>query len=229
MDKRFWAIIGVIIVVFAGIIIFSNNSSDKNGGSSTKPTNHVEGNLTSKVTLVEYGDYQCPVCESYAAVVQQVQQKYNDMVKFQFRNLPLLQIHPNAFAAARAAEAAANQGKFWEMHDALYATSNYREWAYNTSTQSVTSADPTPYFYAYAKQLGLNVTQFKKDFASSAVNSKLNADINAFKATGQEESTPAFFINGKYYANSNFVDATTGEPSVDAFSKILDKALAANK
>src|SRR4051812_10507854 len=105
MDKRFWAIIGVIVVVFGGIILVNNKKSDTTGSSSSKPTNHVEGNAASTVTFTEYGDYECPVCENYYAVVQQVQAKYNDTVQFKFRNLPLSQIHPNAFAGARAAEA----------------------------------------------------------------------------------------------------------------------------
>lgn len=217
MDKRFWAIIGVIVLLFGGILVFHSNKSDtgskKNNG---QPSHNVMGKLDSHVTLQEYGDYECPVCESYFQVVQAVQQKYNDTVKFQFSNLPLLQIHPNAFAGARAAEAAANQGKFWQMHDALYTAQNWQEWS--------TSSNPVPYFKSYAQQLGLNVTKFQTDFASSAINDRLNSDISAFKATGQQESTPAFFINGKYYANTNFVD-TSGQPSVDAFSKVIDAAL----
>ena len=81
MDKRFWAIIGVIVVVFAGILVFHGNKSDNGkGGNSNQATNHVEGNTNAKVTLLEYGDYECPVCENYFATVQQVQQKYNDTV-----------------------------------------------------------------------------------------------------------------------------------------------------
>lgn len=218
MDKRFWAIIGVIVVVFAGTLIFNNkNTSNTSSNTNAKPTSHVEGDLTSKVTLQEYGDYECPVCESYYQVVQQVQQKYNDTVKFQFSNLPLLQVHPNAFAGARAAEAAADQGKFWQMHDALYTPQNWQDWS--------TSSNPVPFFNSYAQALGLNMTKFKSDFASSATNDKINADINAFKATGQQESTPSFFINGKYYSNTNFVDPSSGVPTVDAFSKVIDQAL----
>jgi protein-disulfide isomerase len=218
MDKRFWAIIGVLVIIFGGILVFHNNkSSDGSTNTNAKPTSHIEGNTASKVTLVEYGDYECPVCENYHATVQQVQQKYNATVAFQFRNLPLSQIHPNAFAGARAAEAADLQGKFWEMHDLLYNPANWQEWS--------TSSNPVPYFTSYAKQLQLNITKFNKDFASSTVNNRINADIAAFNKTKQDMGTPAFFINGKYYANTNFVDKTSGEPSVDAFSAVLDKVL----
>lgn len=219
MDKRFLAIIGVIVVVFVGILAFGNHNNSNGGSSSSNstPTNHVEGDLTSKVTLVEYGDYECPVCESYFSTVQQVQQQYASKIKFQFRNLPLSQIHPNAFAGARAAEAADMQGKFWQMHDTLYNPQNWQEWS--------VSSNPEPYFWAYAKELGLNVNKFKSDFASEAANNRIQADLTAFGKTGQQEATPTFFINGKYVDNPKLIDPTTQEPSVAAFAKVLDAAL----
>ncbi|HSX42949.1 MAG TPA: thioredoxin domain-containing protein [Candidatus Saccharimonadales bacterium] len=222
MDKRFWAIIGVIVVIFGGIIFLNNHSSKNNNSSknSGTPTSHIAGNTTSKVKLIEYGDYECPVCENYQATVQQVGQKYNDTVAFQFRNLPLSQIHPNAFAGARAAEAAAKQGKFWEMHDLLYTPQDWQEWS--------TSNNATPYFKQYAGALKLNLTQFNKDFSSAAVNNLINADIAAFEKTGQPKATPSFFLNGKYIANTKLVDAS-GQPSLDAFSKVIDNALKTTK
>ena len=217
MDKRFWAIIGVIVVLFGGLLVWQNKKSDNGTTGSTKgqPTNHVIGNTDSKVTLLEYGDYQCPACEAYFTTVQEVQQKYNDKIKFQFRNLPLSQIHKNAIGGARAAEAADLQGKFWQMHDALYAVSNWQVWS--------NSNDPEPQFQLYAKQLGLNVDQFKKDFASSKVNDRIQADVAAFKKTGRDMSTPTFFVNDEFVANTKLM--TNGVPSVEAFSKVIDEAL----
>ena len=216
MDKRFLAIIGVIILAFVGILVFGNHGNNNGGGSSSgKPTNHVEGNLKSKVTLVEYGDYECPVCESYFTTVQQVEQQYASQIKFQFRNLPLTQIHPNALAGARAAEAADMQGKFWQMHDTLYEAQNWQEWS--------TSSNPEPYFWTYAEQLGLNLSKFKTDFASEAANNRIQADLAAFSKTGQQEATPTFFLNGKYVPNTELVDSQG--PSVAAFSKVLNAAL----
>jgi protein-disulfide isomerase len=228
MDKRFWAIIGVLVVIFGGILVFNNHKKGDSSTTSTQPTNHVEGKLDSKVTLVEYGDYQCPACESFYTTVQTVQQKYNDSVKFQFRNLPLSSLHPNAIAGARAAEAADMQGKFWQMHDLLYTQQNYYEWAYNTSAGTVTSTDPMPYFTQYAQQLGLNVTKFKSDFSSAAVNNRIQADIAAFNKTGQSQSTPSFFLNGKYVNNSTLL-GSDGQPNADNFSKVIDTALKSAK
>lgn len=204
MDKRFWGIILAIILIFGGIVYF-NNRSDSN--STASPSNHVEGNNTKGVTLVEYGDYQCPACESYYPIVKEVVAKYKDQIQFQFRNLPLTQIHQNAFVGARAAEAAALQNKFWEMHDMLY--ENQDTWS--------ESSDPASYFYKYATELGLNLDQFKKDYASSKVNDTINADLNAFKKTGAQQATPTFFLNGKK------IDTTA---SVDSFSKQIDAEIA---
>lgn len=213
MDKRFMAILAAIIVLFGGVIFFTTRGSSK---TTAQPSNHVTGNLTSRVTFLEYGDFQCNACQAYNSTVDAVRQKYVDKVKFQFRNLPLSSLHPNAIGAARAAEAASKQGKFWEMHDALYKTANWEVWTGAT--------DPNTYFQQYAQQIGLNVTEFKKDFLSSAVNDTINADIAAFNKTGKEMATPTFFINGTYISLDKLVDKNG--PSVDAFSKYIDAALA---
>lgn len=205
MDKRFWGIILAIFLVFAGIIYISQQNKD-DGGDTSKVTSHIKGSDKNKVILVEYGDYQCPACGSYYPIVKQVVDKYKDEIQFQFRNLPLSQIHPNAFASARAAEAAGLQGKFWEMHDMLYQQQN--TWS--------DASDPKSYFEDYASQLGLDTAKFKTDFASSAVNDAINADIAAFKKTGVTMQTPSFFLNGK---------SIKTQPSLDSFAKQIDEAL----
>lgn len=206
MSKSFWAIIAIIVILFGGVLIFNNHKAgapSNNGVAS----NHVEGKGSTGITLVEYGDYECPYCGAYSPILKQVQQKYNDQIFFQFRNLPLSQIHPNAFAGARAAEAASLQGKFWEMHDMLY--DNQNAWA--------SSSTATTYFNQYAQQLGLNVSKFTTDEAGATVDNTINADIAAFNKTGQEESTPTFFLDG-----------TKIQPgySVADFSKLIDAEIA---
>lgn len=207
MDKRFWGIILVIILIFGGIIFFNNKKED-NATKNVQATQHVTGNNKKNVTLIEYGDYQCPACGQYYPVVKQVVEKYKDDIKFQFRNLPLSQIHPNAFASARAAEAASLQGKFWEMHDKLY--DNQNVWS--------SGSNPADYFNQYAEDLGLNVAQFKTDFASSKVNATINADIEAFNKTGASMATPTFFLDGKRIDTTN---------TVESFSKQIDAEIAA--
>lgn len=213
MDKRFLAILGVIVVIFGSIIFLNSKSNTALVGT---PTNNVSGKLDSKVTLVEYGDFQCPACQTYSSTVETVRTKYADRVKFQFRNYPISSLHPNAIGAARAAEAAALQGKFWEMHNLLYQESNWSVWTNAT--------DPNPNFESYARQLNLDISKFKTDFKSEKVNATINADIAEFDKTGAEKATPTYFLNGKKVALADLYDATG--PSVAKFSALLDKALA---
>lgn len=222
MDKRFLAILAGIALIFIGILVFAggSNQGSKDGGStaSNQPTNHIYGSGAKKVTLTEYGDFQCPACYAYYPIVSQVVEQYKNDIFFQFRNLPLVQIHPNAFAAARAAEAASHQGKFWEMYSKLYDPANWETW---TKSQR-----PKPIFETYAKDIGLNMEQFNSDYASTKVNDAINADLAAFDKTKAEKSTPTFFINGKHVDNSKLLDPATRQPSVEAMSKVIQEAIA---
>jgi protein-disulfide isomerase len=208
MSKTFWAAIAIIVIVFGGIIVLNKNK-DQTANTNAKPTSHIIGSNVSGVTLVEYADYQCPFCGQFHPLVKQVAEKYKDQIQFQYRNLPLLQVHQNAMAAARAAEAADKQGKFWDMHDLIF--QNQTTWSQSNTASSI--------FEQYATQLGLNLVQFKKDVASSAINDIINADINEFKKTKEPMSTPTFFLDGKK------IDAA----SLDEFSKLIDAAIAAKK
>lgn len=210
MSKGFWGVIVAVILIFVGVATFGGNKSGTSGSSKNTNllTQHVIGQGTSGVTLVEYGDYECPFCEQYYPTVKSIQTEYGDKIKFQFRNFPLTNLHRNAFAAARAAEAAALQGKFWEMHDALYDPSNYQQWS--------SASNPNTLFEAYAGQLGLNVAKYKTDFASDTVNSAINADMaegNRLGITG----TPTFFLNGKKTEIAN---------DQKAFEKVINAAIA---
>ena len=220
MSKSFWATIVAVIVVLVGIFTLTGHKSNTGSTSSNKAalTQHVEGQGKAGVTLVEYGDYQCPYCQQYYPTVKQVYTDLQDQIKFQFRNFPLTSLHPNAFAAARAAEAADKQGKFWEMHDMLYENNDP-----NGQQGWVASKDATVYFDQYAKQLGLNVDKFKQDFASIPVNDAVNADMaegNRLGITG----TPTFFLDGKQVQIGN--DVQTFEKIVKA--EIAKKAPAAS-
>lgn len=216
MEKRFWIIIGIIAVLFLGFLYFGNNKDEGSSSDNSAATasDHVKGKLDSKVTLVEYGDFQCPVCGSYYPTVEQLTEKYKDKIKFQFRNLPLSQVHQNAFAAARAAEAAGEQGKYWEMYDTLFA--NQMSWSSSTSVRSV--------FKQYAAQLGLDTTKYDAAFASDKVNKTINADIAAFRKTKESMATPTFFLNGKK-VDLPALTGDDGKPSMDKFSALIDSEL----
>lgn len=216
MTKQFWIVLAVAAVLLGGFVFLTNQNKPGASSAASVPSSHTKGTSAANVTFVEYGDYECPVCAAFEPTVQQVEAKYGDRVVFQFRNLPLVSIHQNAFAGARAAEAASLQGKFWEMHDLLY--QNQAAW--------VQSNNPSKIFDQYAQSLGLNVAKFDTDYASETVNSTINADVNAFNNTHTEESTPAFFLDGKRIDNSTLIDSGN-RPSLDAFSKLLDTELAA--
>jgi protein-disulfide isomerase len=209
MSKRFLAIVVACLIALFGVYALTSkkdNSSDKtSSGSKTQLSNHVMGQNQKKVTLVEYGDYQCPACGQYYPIVKQVTDTYQKDIQFQFRNFPLQSIHPNARAGARAAEAAGKQGKYWEMHDLLY--SQQDSWSGSTNAASI--------FEGYAAQLHLNLAQFKTDFASEAVNSIITNDLeegNRLGITG----TPTFFLQGKKIDNPQ---------SLDGFKKVIDQAI----
>jgi len=208
MSKGFWGIIIALIVIFAGIFALNGHKTADSPGNSSdgKPTEHIQGKGSSGVTLVEYGDFQCPVCGRYYPIVKQIEAKYNDQIRFQFRNYPLTNIHPNAFSAARAVEAADMQGKFWPMHDALFETQE--QWG--------RLEDASSFFGGLATRIGLDSAKFKKDYASSAANDRINADLTAGKKLGVE-GTPTFFINGKKIKTPQ---------SFEEFSKVIDEAIA---
>ncbi len=205
MGKTFWAIIAVIVIIFGGIVVFNKKDTGPTDTGNATPTSHITGQGSTGVTLVEYGDFECPACGKFYPLIEQVKEKYKNKIFFQFRHLPLVQLHPNAFAAARAAEAASKQGKFWEMYNLLY--QNQQAWS------SLSDASPT--FEGYATQLGLNVTQFKTDAASAAINSTINADIKEFDKTKAARSTPTFFLDGKKIQAGTLED----------FSELIDEAI----
>lgn len=225
MDRRFATILGVIVLIFIGFFAFNKNSGNNSSGNSNstaQASNHVEGNNKKNVTLVEYGDYECPICYAYYQPVKQVVAQFNDDIQFQFRNLPLSSVHKNAFAGARAAEAASLQGKFWEMHDKLYETQDPTGQGGWVASNNVLN----DYFVSYAQQIGLDVSKFKQDYSSQKVNDIINADLAAFSKTGQSQATPTFFLDGKYVDNSKFADPNTGNPSVQKFASVLNAEIA---
>lgn len=217
MDKRFLSILAGLVIIFGGIFVFSQHSTNKSTGnnsttgSTVKTTNHITGDNGKGVTLVEYGDYECPICGAYYLPLNQVVAQTSKDIHFQFRNLPLVQIHPNAFAAARAAEAADLQGKYWQMHDKLY--ENQSSWA--------TATNPLAFYKTYAKDLGLDVTKFSADYSSSTVNDRINADLAAFGKTNQQQATPTFFLDGKVLDNKDVSNPQTGAPDVAKFVAII--------
>jgi protein-disulfide isomerase len=148
---------------------------------------HIAGNPAAKATLVEFGDFQCPACAAAYPIVKPIVEKYQSQLRFVFRNYPL-PMHPNAPMAAEAAEAAGAQGKYWEMVDKLY--TNQTTWA--------DQKNPLETFAGYAKDLGLNVDQFKSEVSANKYADRISHD-QLDGSTASVNATPTFFINGVAY------------------------------
>jgi len=146
-------------------------------------TDHAQGNLDADLVIVEYGDYQCPYCGAAYPVLKELMKEYGTQVKFVFRNFPLSEMHQYARPAAIAAEAAYLQGKFWEMHDAIY--ENQRDLNENLLMK-------------LAQQLNLNIPQFEKDLENLKLAEKVDSDFESGIVSGVN-GTPSFFVNGKKF------------------------------
>ena len=154
-------------------------------------TDHSEGPDKAPLILVKYGDYECPYCGQAFPIVKRIQKFFKGDLKFVFRNFPLTTAHPNAMAAAAAAEAAGLQGKFWEMHDLLFAHQKHLE-----------RAD----LEAYATQLGLDKAAFVAALDSPELDARLAADA-AQADSLQIAGTPTFFVNGKRITGAQPIEA----------------------
>lgn len=146
---------------------------------------NVKGNREASNILIEYGDFQCPACAAYAVSVSQLAEDFSDSLAVVYRHFPLISIHKNAIPSARAAEAAGMQGKFWEMHDLLYA--NQSEWE--------NESDPMDKFKDYAQTLELDLDKFSADYESDAVVKEVQNDLSESLRLNLN-STPTFYYNG---------------------------------
>jgi len=165
---------------------------------------YVRGSQQAKVTLTEFSDFQCPACRIAQTTVDKIMTEYSGKVKLAFRHFPL-DGHPSAKIGAEAAEAAGKQGRFWEMHDLLYA----RQSDWGDLTKNLTEAQIMEIFKNYAKELGLNVDQFTNDVSSNAYSAVIAKDYNDGIASGVN-ATPTFFVNDKVIKSPNYDDIKQG-------------------
>lgn len=210
---------GFVVIIVALMIIAGVASSGKSTGqapafegtqtAAIASDDHIKGNTSATVSVIEYGDFQCPACGAYEPIVQRLESEYGDRVTFVFRNFPLPQ-HTHGETSAQAAEAAGLQGKYWEMHDLLY--QKQAEWS-NASAGSVIA----DYFDKYAQSLGLDVKRFEADMRSDTVRNKIQKDL-ASANEARVDHTPTFFVNLTQIRNPN---------GYDAFKSVIDDALAA--
>lgn len=141
---------------------------------------HSRGAATAPVTLLEYGDFECPYCAEAYPIVKEIQRRLGSQLRFVFRNFPLTEVHPHARHAAEAAEAAGAQGKFWEMHDTLY---EHQEQLDDASLAR------------YAAALQLDTERFQREMAEHTYWRRVSDDVESGQHS-RVRGTPTFFING---------------------------------
>jgi protein-disulfide isomerase len=142
---------------------------------------HVRGGDAAAVVIVEYGDYECPYSRLAFREIERVERALQGQVRFVYRHYPLLQIHPHALDAATAAEAAAQQGRFWDMHEMLFTRQKHLE-----------DSD----LRRYARELHLDVARFDRDRSGSRALSRVGRDVASGLRSGEVHGTPTLFING---------------------------------
>jgi protein-disulfide isomerase len=196
--KYFIALAALFCVGLIGISVYIANQQD-GGGPRLIPIHSaytqrmadgawVTGNRDSKIVVSEYADFQCPACRTMSTILNEVVAIDGKNIRFEYHEFPLTTIHNKSTLAAEGAEAAGRQGKFWEMHDLLYA----RQTDWENKLPSSFQSD----MYDMAQTLGLNLEQFKRDLKDTSIQDPINADVQ--KATELNlTATPSIFVNGK--------------------------------
>jgi len=165
---------------------------------------HAQGPADAPVTLVEYGDYQCPYCGAAYPVVQQLQRRFGGDLRFVFRNFPLAELHPHAVGAAMTAEFGASHGRFWEVHDALY-----------ENQQQLGAA----LYDTIVSELGLEPKKLHAALEAQDYLARIRADVNGGVRSGVN-GTPSFFVNGVRYDDS---------PDLETMTEVLTATIRAAK
>lgn len=224
MSRTRWIIFAVICaLVLGGLVVLANrNKQDVSTIDATKIIagngdmigDRVYGNKDAAVVVYEYGDFACPGCGSAFPQLKTIKEKYKAQIAFVFRNFPLTSIHPNALAASASAEAAGQQGKYWEMHDQLYEN--------QTSWTSASIESRNGIFEQYASVVGLDLDRYRADLASKAVTDKIARD-RALGGKQSVDSTPTLFLGGEKLGQTVIQSVTNGDGS--ELTKLIDARL----
>lgn len=190
--------------------MYSGSNGEKNNEGVDATKVYTKGNPEASVRLVEYSDFQCPACGAWHPIIKEVLSNVQEDVVFEYKHFPL-PMHGFAEAAARAAEAAGQQGKFYEYHDLLF--ENQSIWS--------TSGNPTSMFIKYAEELGLDIDTFKRQMKSSLLVDKIANDVKEGHELGIT-GTPTFFINGERVVFGP--NMTTGEAVNQLYQQISNAA-----
>ena len=190
--KNPWLVIGGIAVVLIGGSIAYAQWTASSANDGVEVATNVKGNPDADVVLVKYSDFECGACAQAAPFVREIVEMYSDDLRFEYKHFPVINRTPQA---ARAAEAAGQQGKFFEFHDALF--DNFPEW-----TQS---GNPNALFTRYAEQLDLDMGQWRTHQRASLLRNKIADEFAEGRALGVT-GTPTFFLNGERLNISTYND-----------------------
>ena len=201
-------VLGIILIItaillFGGIFLLSRSqpSSQEIKGAAVLQIDYSKGQKigseSAKVKLVEFSDFQCPACKSAEPAIKQTLLKYPNDLQFIYRHFPLPQ-HANAREAAYFAEAAGEQGKFWEMHDRIF----------ETQSQWSDIGDSTEFFLGLARDLNLDEAKLQEVLEKNTFKSKIDSDVAEGRSLGVN-STPTFFVNGRKVNLRTFDDLNT--------------------
>ena len=215
MPKLIKPVIVIIlaVAVAAGAAVFLSRQPDEAPSTEAAPLGadvkisggRFRGPENAQVTLVEFGDYQCPSCAAYHPFVKEILKRYPTQVRLEFHHFPLVSIHPNALAAAKAVEAAGEQGHYWEMHDIIF--------EYQTAWSG--QPDPRPAFAALANRIGINGTILVQTMDSPRLQERILKDVELGDKV-KIQAVPTFFIDGKQVGI---------KPSVEDFVQIIESHL----
>jgi protein-disulfide isomerase len=205
-------VIGIVAFVAVILLLVGVKLGTGGGGSGDgKGTGWFVGPESARAQLVEYADFQCPSCGAYFPLLKQLEMAYPEDLRVQFKHFPLVSIHPNAMNAARAAEAAGRQGKFWEMHDRIF--ESQQNWSNSTNARGS--------FEVYARDIGLDMDRYGADFKDAAATSAINADRSDGSALGVR-GTPTFFLNGQKVE----IKSKTMAEALEEFKGLIEAAIA---
>lgn len=203
--------LATLALIVGGVFLLSKTSTPTTNQLTSdqeklliRPDSRQTASESAKVKVVEFADYQCPACAQADPILKQIMKEYTGKVNFVFRHFPLPQ-HKNALISAEAAEAAGDQGKFWEMTSKLY--ENQGQWSESDKALEI--------FVGYAQELGLDTNKFQQDVKDNKFSAKIQRDKSDGEAIGVN-ATPTFFING---------EKITGVPSLADFKTKIDNLL----
>jgi protein-disulfide isomerase len=185
-------IIGTLAIIIGVAVMFSNSSSQPATADRTaleSNTQLVKGPESAKVTIVEFSDLQCPACRAVQPLINSVVEQYPDDVRLIYRHFPLLDIHPNAMLAAQASEVAADEGKFWEMHDLLFQRQD--EWANIRDNQALIDQ-----FGEYAQQIQIDKQILVEKIQTDDIKNRVMNDM-ALGSQLRVNATPTIYVNGQ--------------------------------